>query len=173
MSTSLYSVIAILVLDNDGNRILCKYYDASYPTVKEQRAFEKNLFQKTQRANAEIIMFDGVTCVYKSNVDLFFYVVGSADENELLLATVLNAFYDALALLLRNQVEKRVVIDNLDGVLLALDEVVDEGVILEADAHLIASRVVLRGDNDIPLSEQTISQALQTAKEQLARSILK
>ena len=32
--------------------------------------------------SAEIIMFEGLTCVYKSNVDLFFYVVGSSQENE-------------------------------------------------------------------------------------------
>ena len=31
---------------------------------------------------AEIIMFEGLTCVYRSNVDLFFYVVGSVNENE-------------------------------------------------------------------------------------------
>ena len=49
---------------------------------KEQKAFEKNLFNKTHRANAEIVMLDGLTCVYKSNVDLFFYVMGSSQENE-------------------------------------------------------------------------------------------
>ena len=27
-------------------------------------------------------MFEGLTCVYKSNVDLFFYVIGSSNENE-------------------------------------------------------------------------------------------
>ena len=32
--------------------------------------------------SAEIIMFEGLTCVYKSNVDLFFYVIGSSNENE-------------------------------------------------------------------------------------------
>jgi hypothetical protein len=32
--------------------------------------------------SAEIIMFEGLTCVYRSNVDLFFYVVGSTNENE-------------------------------------------------------------------------------------------
>lgn len=73
----------IAILDNDGNRILAKYYDKNvFPTAKEQRTFEKNLFNKTHRANAEIIMLDGLTCVYKSNVDLFFYVMGSSNENE-------------------------------------------------------------------------------------------
>ena len=31
---------------------------------------------------AEIIMHDGVTAVYRSNVDLFFYVLGAQGENE-------------------------------------------------------------------------------------------
>lgn len=80
---TLYTVKGIAILDNDGNRILAKYYDKNvFPTAKEQRAFEKNLFNKTHRANAEIIMLDGLTCVYKSNVDLFFYVMGSSHENE-------------------------------------------------------------------------------------------
>lgn len=29
-------------------------------------------------------MLDGLTCVYKSNVDLFFYVMGSSNENEVI-----------------------------------------------------------------------------------------
>ena len=71
------------ILDNDGNRILAKYYDKNiFPTSKEQKTFEKNLFNKTHRANAEIIMLDGLTCVYRSNVDLYFYVMGSSHENE-------------------------------------------------------------------------------------------
>lgn len=73
----------MLILDNDGTRILAKYYDKNVlPTLKEQKAFEKNLFNKTHRANAEIIMLDGMICVYRSNVDLFFYVMGSCNENE-------------------------------------------------------------------------------------------
>lgn len=80
---NLYIIKGIAILDNDGNRILAKYYDPNIlSTIKEQKAFEKNLFNKTHRANAEIIMLDGLTCVYRSNVDLFFYVMGSSFENE-------------------------------------------------------------------------------------------
>ena len=43
---------------------------------------------------AEIILFDGFICVYRSNVDLFFYVIGSCNENELILQSVLNCFYE-------------------------------------------------------------------------------
>lgn len=61
--------------------LLIQYYDDTFPTAKDQKAFERNLFNKTHRANAEVIMLDGLTCVYRSSVDLFFYVMGSANEN--------------------------------------------------------------------------------------------
>jgi hypothetical protein len=78
----MYTVKGVLILDNDGERILSKvrfwnnfesifciylkwyltdishndvfgfqYYDDTYPTVKEQKEFEKNLFNKTSRVN--------------------------------------------------------------------------------------------------------------------------
>ncbi|KAK4399311.1 Coatomer subunit zeta-2 [Sesamum angolense] len=47
-------------------------------------------------------------------------------------------------------------------------------IILETDANSIASKVASHSiDSGAPLSEQTISQALATAREHLARSLLK
>jgi len=170
---SLYIVKGMAILDNDGKRILAKYYDgAVLSTTKEQKAFEKSLFGKTHRANAEIITLDGLTCVYRSNVDLFFYVMGSSQENPLILISVLNCLYEAISLILRKNVEKRALLDNLDIVMLALDEICDNGIILESDPGNVASRVALRND-DIPLGEQTVAQVLQSAKEQLKWSLLK
>lgn len=172
LEASLYTVKAIAILDNDGERVVAKYYDDTYPTTKEQKEFEKNLFSKTHRANAEIIMLDGLTCVYRSNVDLFFYVMGSSNENELILVSVLNAFYDAISQMLRKNVEKRALMDNLDGVMSIVDEIVDGGVILESDASSIMQRVAIKTD-DVPITEQTVAQVLQTAKDQLKWSLLK
>ncbi len=63
-------------------------------------------------------------------------------------------------------------LENLEIIMLALDEAVDNGIILEADPASVVSRVALRGD-DIPLGEQTVAQVLQSAKEQLVWSLLK
>ena len=58
MNLSLYSVNAFLILDTEGHRVLAKYYrPKSHPrgepkgllTLKEQRAFEKGLWQKTKK----------------------------------------------------------------------------------------------------------------------------
>lgn len=46
-------------------------------------------------------MFDDVIVVYKFVGDLMFYVTGSTDENELILYTVLQGFYESISLLLR------------------------------------------------------------------------
>ncbi|XP_054712231.1 coatomer subunit zeta-1-like isoform X2 [Uloborus diversus] len=172
MEPTLYSVEAIAILDNDGNRILAKYYGKTFPTAKEQKVFEKNLYKKTHRANAEVIMLDGLTVVYRSNVDLFFYVMGSCHENELILVSVLNCLYDAVNQILRKNVEKRTLLENLDVILLAIDEICDGGIVLEADSTSVVQRVAVRSD-DIPLGEQTVAQVLQSAKEQIKWSLLK
>ncbi|KAL6057155.1 Coatomer subunit zeta-2 [Balamuthia mandrillaris] len=171
--SSLYTVKAIVVLDSDGKRICAKYYSKEWETSEKQKQFEKSLWSKTQ-LHAEIVMFDGVIAVYKSSADVHFYVIGSVDENELILGSVLSALYEAIYALLHQVVDKRTVLENLDYVLLAIDELVDEGIILEADSQAIVSRVAMKGaEGDIPLAEQSISQALATAREHIQRTLLK
>jgi hypothetical protein len=70
-----------------------------------------------------------------------------------------------------NQFDKRTLLENIDYVLLTLDELIDGGIILESEPAIIASRVAMKGDDqDIPLSEQTISQAIENAV-QLVRTL--
>ncbi|KAG2220638.1 hypothetical protein INT45_014068 [Circinella minor] len=175
VNLSLYSIKAVVLLDAEGNRVLAKYYGSDYSNLKEQKAFEKGLFDKTKRAQGEVILYDNQVVLYRSNIDIFFYVVGSTEENELILLSMLNAFYDAVSTLLRFQVEKRSVMDNLDLVVLCLDETVDGGIILETDANAIVSRVSKpRLDMvDIPFSEQTLMQAYQSARDKFASQLLR
>ncbi|XP_010872932.1 coatomer subunit zeta-2 isoform X4 [Esox lucius] len=184
LEPSLYTVKAVFILDNDGNRLLSKYYDTElYPSMKEQKNFEKNVFNKTHKADNEIAFLEGMTIVYKSSIDLFFYVVGSAQENELMLMAVLNCLFESLSQVLRKNVEKRCLLDNLDGVFLVVDEIIDGGVILESDPQQVIQKVNYRADEN-PLSEQSVAQhitgklamtsnIMQSAKEQIKWSILK
>lgn len=167
----------ILLLDSEGKRVAVKYYTDDWDTLASKLAFEKSIFTKTQRSNAraeaEIGMFDGYIVVYKFISDLHFFVTGGENENELILATVLQGFFDAVSTLLRNNVEKRTALENLDLILLCIDEMVDEGIILETEPSSVTGRVSMRGSEiDAPLAEQTISQAFAMAREHLARSLL-
>ncbi|XP_059413729.1 coatomer subunit zeta-2 isoform X2 [Carassius carassius] len=145
LEPSLYTVKAVFILDNDGNRLLSKYYDPElYPSMKEQKNFEMNIFNKTHKADNEISFLEGMTIVYKSSIDLFFYVVGSAQENELMLMAVLNCLFESLSQMLRKNVEKRTLLDNMDGVFLVVDEIIDGGVILESDPQQVIEKVNYR-----------------------------
>uniref|UniRef100_A0A8C2XLH9 Coatomer subunit zeta n=1 Tax=Cyclopterus lumpus TaxID=8103 RepID=A0A8C2XLH9_CYCLU len=170
LEPSLYTVKAVLILDNDGDRLYAKYYDDTYPTVKEQKAFEKNIFNKTHRTDSEIALLEGLTVVYKSNIDLFFYVIGSSHENELMLMAVLNCLFDSLSQMLRKNVERRALLENMEGLFLAVDEIVDGGVILESDPQQVVHRVALRGD-DVPLTEQTVTQVRKTILASLSSNL--
>lgn len=172
LEPSLYTVKAVIILDNDGDRLFAKYYDDTYPSAKEQKAFEKNIFNKTHRTDSEIALLEGLTVVYKSSIDLYFYVIGSSYENELMLTAVLNCLFDSLSQMLRKNVEKRALLENMEGLFLAVDEIVDGGVVLESDPQQVVHRVAVRGE-DVPLTEQTVSQVLQSAKEQIKWSLLR
>jgi|UniRef100_A0AC35F8X5 hypothetical protein len=171
--SSLYSIKGIVITDQDGGRMLAKYFDKeTFPTEKEQLAFEKSLFSKTHKANSEIILLDGLICVYRSNVDLFFYVIGSQSENELILVSVLNCLYESVSTVLRKNVEKKALLDNLDIVLLIMDELVDEGVILDTDSTSVVNRCALRGE-EININDQTLSNLASKVREQIQWSLLK
>ncbi|KAJ3046496.1 Coatomer subunit zeta-1 [Rhizophlyctis rosea] len=172
-TTSLYTTKAIIILDSEGKRLHAKYYTNDYPTAADQRKIEKTLFDKTKKMNSDIIMIDSQVTLYKNSIDTFIYLIGAADENELILSNLLSSIYEALMLLL-GSVEKRTILEQYDVTVLAIDEAIDQGIILDNDPQQIASRVTKKSEGDnIPLSEQSLAQAFRTAQEQLAKSLLK
>ena len=86
---TLFSVNAILILStDDSSRILAKYYNAPhppigtpatsttypganpYPTLKEQKAFEKGLLEKTNKQTTDVILYDNRVVVFKQESDI-------------------------------------------------------------------------------------------------------
>lgn len=117
---SLFSVNAVLVMSaDDGSRIFTKYYSPPHPpagaapnatdypganpyqTVKEQKSFESGLLDKTNKQTSDVILYDNRNVVFKVESDVMLYVVGAADENEILLYNVLLSLRDALGILFK------------------------------------------------------------------------
>ncbi len=71
--------------------------------------------------------------------------------------------------------DKRSVLENLDLILIAMDEIIDGGIIFETDSQQIASRVTMRSKDEGfgNLSDQTLSQAFASAKEQFSKHMLR
>ena len=123
------------------------------------------------RNEADVIMLENVVCVFRCGGDSRFYVVGSAEENEIILNTVLDGLFVALTSLLRGQLDSRNLLDNLETVMLAVDELIDGGIILEIDPHNIVNRVLMRDGDAPPITDMSMSQAIATAKDQLFKSM--
>jgi hypothetical protein len=72
----------------------------------------------------------------------------------------------------RQSVDKRTIIENYDLVSLAIDEIVDDGIILETDPTIIVQRVSKAPTQDvnltrIDLSEQGVNNLAQLGKAKL------
>jgi hypothetical protein len=77
--------------------------------------------------SGDIILYDNRVVVYKTEGDTMLFVVGSADENEILLFNAVLALRDSLNILLKTSVDRRTIIENYDLVCLAIDELCDDG----------------------------------------------
>lgn len=181
--TSLYAIKAALILDNEGNRIFAKYYHppygdktAEFANVKDQKTFETGLFNKTNKQNSDVIIYDGNVVVYKQIVDVSIYIVGGLEENEAMLYQVVMGLRDAIELLLHHSVDKRTIFENYGLIALAVDETIDSGIILEVDPSIIAARVSRAPQNEpslsnIDLSEQGLQNFYQFARGKVAERI--
>ncbi|KAI3654960.1 hypothetical protein MP228_000340 [Amoeboaphelidium protococcarum] len=219
---TLYLVKAIIFMDLDGKRILTKYYNhpaaaqpaqtqqqgkaTSLSTGKDQKAFEKLLFEKTSikhnlnpkaaalanSPSGDVTLIDSqYMTVYKNFSDVSIHIIAASNENELLVGSVLEVISGALAQVLRGQIEKRTVMENLDSVFLVVDETVDSGVFLESDPQVIAQRAI-RKTGDVlgsgtdggssggslrnilreGLNEGSLRDAFVNVRDQFARSLL-
>lgn len=72
-----------------------------YPDKTAQTRFEKGLLAKTAKQNGDILLYDNRIVLYKMESDVAIYVVGSTEENEVLLYNVLLALRDSLHLLFK------------------------------------------------------------------------
>ena len=65
--------------------------------------------------------------LYVSITNIKVFLITKSESNELLMDSVLQGFQNALDNLLKSDIDTRSIIDNLDYVLLAMDELSDDG----------------------------------------------
>jgi len=173
------NVKAVVVLDHDGKRLHAKYYAPEFKSQAKQESLEAKLISKKKDAgsghmDANVILLDGTVSVFRTGTDgTALFVVGSANENELVLAAVVDGLYEALAMLLPGDaLDKRTILENYEYLFLLVDELVDGGIILEKDPRALCSRVLMKGSDgaNTPTAELTIGQAMGVVREQISKS---
>jgi hypothetical protein len=171
-------ISGIVILGKNGNRIVSKYYGDNKQTTEEQFKFEEALHAKVARQqqqpsyDADIFTFDDYVIPHKFFEDVRIFVLLHPDENELIGLTILNTLSDTLSILFDQRVTRAAVNNNLDMVTLILDELLDDGLILETNPEQILQRVSMR-ENSMPVAsqDQTLASAVQNVTDQLFRTL--
>jgi len=200
LQSPLYTVCGVVILDTSTGERLAAKYSPWWPnaaTIKDQIALEKKLHSKTKAGKkgkssssstsggVEILMLDDAIVLHRAATGVRIFVIGSQDENELLLLSVINTIWDALLTALFPQpsttgvytggsIDRQLIVDKFDTVLLVLDEALDDGVILESDPSLVAYRATMRASDGSSLggpsqAEETLTQALSVARDALIK----
>ena len=121
-----------------------------WATPEKQKSLEEEIFAKSHDgkgnitgSDGDILLHDGHTIVYKVDPDLSYFVIGGGDENEMVLCAVLAALYDSLQQVLKItcSIDHRTLLENYEVLLLIVDELVDDGIILETSASSIVADV--------------------------------
>lgn len=187
LNISLYTISAVLILDNEGNRLFANYYqnsqqtkgsDNQFATSQQQLKFESQLFSKIHKVNQDIILYDNHLITYKQSNDCLIVVLAKLNENESLVYSVLTNLFEALTILLENSVDKSTILEKYDLVTLAIDETIDDGIVIEIDPAIIVSRVTNAPAasmdinlKNIDISEKGVWNALSFASKKLGERL--
>lgn len=157
----------IVILGLDGKRILSQ---SCNDTINSKK-FDRDLYGKTKSSKIknEVLIVGNLLVVHRCVSELHMYVVGNRNENPAILDRVLCCLVEAVSTLISRDVQNQSIHGNLDQIALAIDQIYDQGVLLETDPDLVLERVCLKGG----VSEQSMSQVLQNATEHLRFSWLR
>ena len=152
----------ILFDQKESELLMSKYFFDTNVT-----AFEKELVSKLKKESKEtqeIMLVDRFVLQLKTGQEVLFGILYEYAENDILISNFLEACFRALALLTGNPVSRNKVIQKLDSVFIMIDEVCENGLILEDEPDRIVSRVEMKdastgvsSSNGTPQSSNAVS----------------
>jgi hypothetical protein len=82
--------------------------------------------------------------VCKISKEIAIFIGASQDDNECIVANVLEIFEECLDNITKNNLSKKSVMENYQHLALLIDEMIDEGIIINTDSENLENKVYLR-----------------------------
>mmetsp|Transcript_30486 Transcript_30486/g.97427 ORF Transcript_30486/g.97427 Transcript_30486/m.97427 type:complete len:194 (-) Transcript_30486:105-686(-) len=185
----LCQVLGILIIDPEGQRLAVKYSKAGkelWPDIKKQTAFEKRVAsklpkpQEAAKSEPDVTIVDDHTVLFQAANDVVVCVIAAPNENELMVVQIVECIWAAMIRaappsLLSNGPTRQLVVDFLSDVMFFLDEVIDDGMIMEVDEEKVHARIRMQDEMEAASSaqvEQMFQKATQSAKTKLINSLM-
>eukprot|EP01016_Furgasonia_blochmanni_P033221 TRINITY_DN3458_c0_g1_i1.p1 TRINITY_DN3458_c0_g1~~TRINITY_DN3458_c0_g1_i1.p1 ORF type:complete len:292 (-),score=39.12 TRINITY_DN3458_c0_g1_i1:116-991(-) len=126
--------------------------------VDVQKTFEKNLYEKSKKltstkalkaSDTEIFTYNNFVVIFKVLNDVSVFVLGEFDENEAFLSQVITTLVDALGNITKNQINKRSILENYEHLVILVDEMLDEGLVVNLDPLVIVARATMKDTDSV------------------------
>ena len=90
----------------------------------------------------DIMNVEDYVAVFRCYTDMTIYVLGDGkQDNELILASILDTIHECFDQVFKHQIERKSLINNMTGVILVIDELIDQGIVMQLDSATILTRI--------------------------------
>merc|ERR1712086_664241 len=118
---------------------------------KQEGAAKLNMYEN------DIMNIDDYVAVFRCYSDMTVYVLGDGkQDNELILASVLDTIHECFDQVFKHNIERKSLINNMPGVILVIDELIDQGIIMQLEPNVILQRI---SSKEVPSGESAPQQS--------------
>ena len=136
----------IIILDNSGKIIYSKYY-TDKNTAEKQREFERQLCFQVKNLNIlpgelDIFSFEDFNIFVKLIGEIAYFIGISENDNECLGYNFCKIVENCLSNILNDNFERVKIFKKLEKIMLLIDEMVDNGIIVNTDQDSIEKLII-------------------------------
>ena len=140
----------IIILDNNGKLIYGKYFIDK--DQERQREFEKQLCFQVKNLNItqgelDIFNIDDYNVFVKIIGEIAYFIGVNEEDNECLGYNFCMIFENCLGTVINDNFDRKKIFDNLDKIMLIIDEMVDNGLIINTDPDSIQKLISLQDES--------------------------
>ena len=140
----------IIILDNSGKLIYGKYFIDK--DQEKQREFEKQLCFQVKNLNItqgklDIFNIDDYNVFVKIIGEIAYFIGVNEEDNECLGYNFCKIFENCLGGITNDNFDQKKIFDNLDKIMLIIDEMVDNGLIINSDPDSIEKLISLQDES--------------------------
>ena len=93
----------------------------------------------------DIMTVENYVAIFRCYTDMSIYILGDKDDNELILAMVLDTIHECFDKVFKHSIERKALINNMTAVILVIDELIDQGIVMATDSATILKRINIKG----------------------------
>jgi hypothetical protein len=132
----------------------------------------------------DIMTVENYVAIFRVYVDMTIYILGDKEDNELVLAMVLDTVHECFDKVFKHSIERKSLISNMTAVILVIDELIDQGIIMTTDTQTILKRINIKSSavtqpagtssetpEVVASSNSLFSSVFASARSQLAKTL--